>query len=296
MASCPNCGSESVGNYCAECGQKMRAAHSLRAFAREVADDQLGIDAKLPRTLKALFFKPGLLTTEYMAGRIARYIPPFRLYLLASVLFFVLLSFLSGRSDWAEQAAREIGNDTSAAAQASRPAGGDLNVGVSVRGERWLDSVAIDIPWQWLDQKVEANLEALGKLPPNVALRTVWNAIVEEMAKVMFVLLPVYALLLKLIYIRRRRYYIEHFIFALHIHAFAFALFTTMLFYRNDWFVLALAIIVAVYTLLAMKRVYGQGPIKTFMKWATLGFAYMIIALLGAFLAALVAIASTSAV
>ena len=294
MGACPNCGSETVENYCAHCGQRYHTVPSMRAFVKEVADDQLGVDAKLPRTLAALFLKPGLLTSDYMAGRIARYIPPFRLYLIASLLFFVLLSLLSRRSDWAEIAAREMTRDTAGVANGDTARGGrGLNVGVSIGGERWLDDVQVSLPWRWLDQRIERNLQALGELPPNVALRRTWDAMIEELPKVMFLLLPVYALLLKLIYIRRKRYYIEHFVFALHVHAISFTLFSLVLIYRADLFVLVVSFAIALYVWLAMKRVYAQGYFMTTLKWLLLGFTYMILVTFGGLLAAILAIAGT---
>lgn len=294
---CPNCGSEQVGNFCAQCGQRFQTAHSMRAFAKAVADDQFGVDAKLPRTLSALFFKPGLLTSEFMNGRIVRYIPPVRLYLLASVLFFVLLSFLSRRSDWAERAAEEIQKgmaDSLAQSGNAQPdtAGRRLNVAFRVGDKPWFKDESVNFPWQWLDQKIEANLKALSQLPPNVALRRATDAIIDELPKVMFLLLPVYALLLKLIYIRRRRYYIEHFVFALHVHAFAFIMFVLVLLFRADWVMPLVSLVIAVYTLLAMKRVYAQGYMKTTLKWLALGFVYAILLGLGVTLAVILALAA----
>src|SRR5688572_21405496 len=180
MPNCPNCGSELIEAYCAHCGQRQRAVGSTRQFVRESLDDQLGVDRKLPRTLKALFFQPGRLTQEYMAGRIARYIPPFRLYLFASVLFFVLLSFLSGRSDWAERAEEAIEAADSAVADTlatlNRRDSSGMRVGISLGDDRqWLDSVRVEVPWTWLDQKIESNMESLGRLPPGTAMRRVTN-------------------------------------------------------------------------------------------------------------------------
>jgi hypothetical protein len=269
----------------------------MGAFVRTVADDQFGVDAKLPSTLSALFFKPGQLTSEYMNGRIARYIPPFRLYLFASVLFFVLLSFLSRQSDWAEVAAEEMkteaGTDTITQQRDSSARG--LNVGVTIGGKQWLEDVRMNTGWRWLDQRMSANLQALGELPPNVALRRVTDAIIEELPKVMFVLLPVFALLLKLIYIRRRRYYLEHFIFALHLHAFAFTLFAFVLVFRADWLMSIVSVVIMLYTLLAMKRVYAQGYFRTIAKWLVLGAAYSVLLGIGLGVALVWALAGTSA-
>lgn len=294
MGACPNCSSETVENYCAHCGQRYHAVPSMRALVKEIADDQLSVDAKLPRTLAALFLKPGLLTSDYMAGRIARYISPFRLYLLASVMFFVLLSLLSRRSDWAEIATREMTRDTAALADGDTARSGrGLNVRLTVGDESWADQIDLDLPWPWLDQKIETNLRALAELPPSVAMRRTWEGMIEEMPKVMFLLLPVYALLLKLLYVRRRRYYIEHFVFALHVHAISFTLFSLVLIYRSDLFVLAVSFTIALYVWLAMKRVYAQGYLITTLKWVALGFSYMILVTFGGLLAAILAIAGT---
>ena len=274
----------------------------MRAFVRSVADDQFGVDAKLPRTLGALLFKPGLLTREFMDGRIARYIPPFRLYLLSSVLFFVLLSFLSVRQDWGGEAGREISRevaraDTAAAdsASADAPRGG-MKIGVSIDREQWMDDLSVNIPWQWLDQKVEQNLRALGNLPPEVATRRITQAVIEELPKVMFVLLPVFALLLKLFYGLRKHSYIEHFVFALHLHAFAFLLFIGAMLSRSPFVGGLISVVIAVYTLLAMKRVYRQGYLMTFLKWTLLGLVYYVFVAVGMVFALIWAFAAVSPV
>ncbi|MBW3629148.1 MAG: DUF3667 domain-containing protein [Gemmatimonadetes bacterium] len=56
-------------------------------MAAEGIQDQLSLGAELPVTLAALLFRPGHLTREYLAGRIVRYAPPLRLYLVASLAF-----------------------------------------------------------------------------------------------------------------------------------------------------------------------------------------------------------------
>lgn len=272
-------------------------------FARDIADDQFGLDRKLPRTLNALFFKPGLLTREYMAGRIVRYIPPFRLYLISSVVFFVLLSFLSRQSDWAERAGREI--QRGIAADSARAAGvppdtsaadNGAKVESTAGGAPWYDStnVRINTPSESLNRKIKSNLNALSRMPPNVAMRMVTDSLIEELPKAMFLLLPVFALLLKLLYVRRKRFYIEHFVFSLHFHAFAFALFTIVLVTRFDMLFMLAGIAIVVYLLVAMKRVYEQGAVKTFLKWLVLGYVYFMLVAIGTALAMVWALASTT--
>lgn len=267
MRTCPNCGSERVENYCPECGQRYGSRLSFKDFLRDVVDDQFSIDAKVPRTLRALFVRPGLLTAEYRDGRVARYIPPFRLYILASVLFFVLLSFLSRRSDWAERAEQEIQREMAA--------------DTTLSDTSWIQQVEVNLPWPWLDQRIENNIRELSKLPPAVAMRRVVDTTLEEVPKVMFLLLPVFAFLLKLLYIRRVRYYIEHFVFALHFHAFAYVVFAIALVIGSDWVFLIPSIVLPVYLLLAMKRAYAQGWILTVFKWLVLGNTYLILLITG---------------
>ena len=296
VATCPNCGSHAVDNYCSHCGQRYHSAHSLRAFVRSVADDQFGVDAKLPRTLGALFFKPGLLTREFMDGRIARYIPPFRLYLLSSVLFFVLLSFLSVRRDWAGEAGREISREVARAdTAAADSARSGMKIRASMNREQWINDVSVNMPWPWLNQKIEQNLLALGKLPPEAAARRVTQAVIEELPKVMFVLLPVFALLLKLFYARKHSY-IEHFVFALHLHAFVFLLFIGAMLSRSPYVGGLISVVIAVYTLLAMKRVYRQGYLLTFLKWTLLGLVYYVFVAVGMVFALIWAFAAVSPV
>ena len=91
---CQNCGALLGGQYCAACGQRARVRIiSLWHLIREAVGDLTHLDSRLWRTMGPLLFKPGLLTNEYLAGRRARYIPPFRLYLGLSIVFFVLASF-----------------------------------------------------------------------------------------------------------------------------------------------------------------------------------------------------------
>ena len=90
--ACPNCGTSVSDRFCAHCGQRQaKRAVSVRQMVRDVLEDQLAIGATLPRTLTGLLFRPGFLTEEYFAGRIVRYIPPFRLYLVSSLFFFIIL-------------------------------------------------------------------------------------------------------------------------------------------------------------------------------------------------------------
>src|SRR4026209_2435112 len=91
MPECRNCGAELLGRFCHQCGQKAIASRvSVRDFLHEAADELAHLDGKIFQTLKLLLLKPGLLTVEHLQGRRVRYVPPLRLYLSCSLLFFAL--------------------------------------------------------------------------------------------------------------------------------------------------------------------------------------------------------------
>jgi hypothetical protein len=92
--NCLNCGEVLRGQHCAHCGQRARVrVLSLGSLLRDVFGDITNFDSRLWRTLKPLAFKPGYLTAEFLKGRRVHYTPPFRMYLMVSVAFFLAASF-----------------------------------------------------------------------------------------------------------------------------------------------------------------------------------------------------------
>lgn len=93
--SCRNCHAKLAEDtkFCPHCGQSIKSLRQpLIPFIRESVHELLDIDGRLSRTLKTLFTKPGLASYEYDQGMRAKYTPPLRLYLVVSVIFFLLFS------------------------------------------------------------------------------------------------------------------------------------------------------------------------------------------------------------
>src|SRR5690349_2306919 len=89
--TCENCGKPLTGEFCAACGQRHEPhVHTLGHFASEAFETVTHADSRLWRTLGYLLVKPGFLTREFFNGKRARYLPPFRLYIVISLLFFVV--------------------------------------------------------------------------------------------------------------------------------------------------------------------------------------------------------------
>jgi len=91
--NCLNCGEVLTGQHCSHCGQRAKVrVLSLWGMTKDVLGDVLDWDSRVWRTLRPLAFNPGLLTQDYLRGRRASYTPPFRMYLILSVAFFLLAS------------------------------------------------------------------------------------------------------------------------------------------------------------------------------------------------------------
>lgn len=298
---CLNCGDPTVGNYCPVCGQrKIDVRISLRRMLREAMDDQFSLNSTLPRTLGTLLFRPGRLTSDYVQGRMARYIPPFRLYLVSSLLFFVALSIVANPG---ELAMNEDGDERRDSVRAARIADSVLLLHARRTGEDTLPlAKAVSraratpppgnlnfapgpeqvIPLlKPLARRVEITEARLNAMPRREALRTLIAAFEENAPIGVFVMMPLFAAILKLVYVRRKRFYVEHFVFALHTHAFAFLTGTVVLLLDHDNVEAVVMVWVLIYLFLALKRVYGQGIIRTFVHYVALAIAYSFLLIFG---------------
>jgi len=94
--TCMNCGEPLTGPFCRACGQKHDdIRRPFWTFMVQLFDDVLSSDSRSWRTLGYLLFVPGKLSRDYNQGRRARFLPPLRLYLVLTVLFFLSLDLTS---------------------------------------------------------------------------------------------------------------------------------------------------------------------------------------------------------
>lgn len=274
--SCPNCGTRVDDRFCPRCGQANRERLvSFRSIVRDLVEDQFSLGGALPRTLGALLFRPGRLTREYAEGRVARYVAPFRLYLVSSLVFFVALSFVAG-FDWAWR-----GLEPSVPAQTAQSPTGSGTAGAP--GRYVLVRLGVDsavVPG-WLKPAARHYLskeEELNAMPPREGARVLYEATERNVPRALFLAVPLFALFLKALY--RRRLYVEHFVFVLHLHALGFLLATVIVVAREGWVARGLGIWMLVYLLLAMRRVYAQPWPWTAAKYVVLLAGYWVAGLL----------------
>ena len=288
---CLNCGTHLWPNdmFCPKCGQKRleREDMSIRHLFQDSFLDYFHFDSKFFRTIIPLVTKPGWLTVEFMNGKRKSFVEPFKLFLVISVIYFILLPF-SGESV-PEQDAGKKPAPSSAVDKKQDHTHFSVN-GLPVTSEA-IDSMRNEIDSTSMKQYVANHFKKESwwtKLFMRQAIKIMistgqsFTTILEHTAsKLIFLLIPVLALLLKLFYIRDKRLYYEHLIFSLHLHSFFF-LFLILCLIAGFFIHISIWIIVLVflvYTLLALKRYYRQSTGKTLAKIFLISVSYLIIAL-----------------
>ena len=290
---CSNCLTAVQGAYCAYCGQKHHSP--IRQFSQvigELFNDILNFDAKLLNTMKPLLFRPGFLSREYFAGRRVRYVSPLKLYFFLSIIAFFLIQQSvdiatgDGKTVPTEGAAKSPDTDQK------------FTIG-HFNGKPW-NAKSNPIEFAWLPDAGNGLInQKLGKLESTVKNRD-WeqltHAALAATPQTLLILLPIFAMLLKLAYVFRGRLYMEHLIVALHNHAFLLSSLSSLavLTEMSTWATpvpgwkslvdLATTLLLAwvpLYFLLSLKYVYGQSWKMTVFKFLLIGFSYSLLLSLG---------------
>ena len=261
--SCLNCGTPLTGLFCSSCGQKIpRGDLTLRELAHELGEELSHWDGKIPQTLKALFFKPGLLTEDFLAGRRARWLPPLRLYLIVTFAYFVSKPLVEGITHRTAKAVQQI---TVIDSTGHSPA----KVTPAVRRE--------------LEESSLSRFFGEARLEHAVADAPRLNAIIQGIyPKAMFVLLPIFALLTRLAWPRHR--YPAHLYPALHLFSAWFGVFTVSAWatalspgVNGDAVIQTLAIVYCGwYALVAMHRIFGDSWGRTLAKLVAVTAGYLV--------------------
>lgn len=95
---CPNCGTQLIGAYCHQCGQRA-AKQTTKDFILEYIGNAYIWDQKFWRTFKMLLLKPGSLTKEYAAEKFASYTHPLKLNMFLLVVFGMLFFFFADTTE-----------------------------------------------------------------------------------------------------------------------------------------------------------------------------------------------------
>ncbi|MDT8998673.1 zinc ribbon domain-containing protein [Paucibacter sp. APW11] len=280
LPCCPNCDQpllQAEQRFCGHCGQETRVrAPTLLEFLQQFGGAYFSTEGALWRSLKLLLL-PGALTLEYFRGRRRHYVLPLRLYLTISVLL-VLATSLLGVAQLSPEQEQRLAK--------SIADGGSFyltNVGSYMAGMEKRQFICTGFPvWmcQRFQQKLDTDPRGMVRLLNDTQTRAF-----SHMSRAMFVLLPLFALWLKLLYWRRGLRYTEHLVFTLHLHSFWF-LMLCLAELPVPGLPLAAAALMLGYTPLALRRVYGGAWWRTLLGTA-LAMGLQAVALLAALLIAL---------
>lgn len=362
LTKCENCETPLAGEYCFVCGQHaIDYRRSLARVALDAADSFFNWDTKFLKTIGVLLTRPGKLTNDFNAGRRARYVHPLRLYLLASIAFFLIAQLLNF-TDFKDNSAPELTPQDRAEMDGAiaklsapdSPLAPEQRARIDAARARWsapdiletekravFDTAMLRLSRVAAKKELKpediARIErALGRMeaadrkgkevsaeeppapdaPPGTAspspplnardsepkssfevwienrIRervgedgTKWGLFLSELRRhvptMMLCCVPIFAFVLKILYVRQRRYYVEHLVYALHIHTFAYIAVVVIALAAMGTvrvlpglaellaplLVIGLSCLAAVQVFLSVRRVYGQGWFMTVFKF-----------------------------
>jgi hypothetical protein len=267
--ACLNCGADLRGRFCSDCGQRAMPPYpTMRELVGDGWRELSGYDGRFARTFRLLLGRPGALTVAVLEGRRARYVTPLRLYLVASVLYFLVAA-----------AAPNL-----AVPPAPVIPGSKINIDLTNPGEglalspEQRDEVLKSIeraPWF-----IGAALRSVVLNPADFRARFLRN-----LPRTLFVLVPVFAAIVALFY--RRRGFAQHLIFALHLHAAVFIALTvrelanfTRSVVMTRVIEIAISMVILWYALVAFRRVYSEKWRWVVVKSAGIAGMYFVAGLL----------------
>ena len=287
-ANCLNCGTRLRGQYCGSCGQRSRSRLiSLWELISDAFGDLLEIDSRLWQTLIPLMLRPGQLTHDYLQGRRARFMPPFRMYLVLSLLFFVVAFFdpreelsllfepeaepaVKAEDEERQEAATEaeeilnelredgliIGDELPEDLDLDLDEGFNVTINgedVDTGGDCDVDATDLEDLPDWLARRLTP--ERLQRICERTRLddgKALFDNLIDNIPAALIILLPLMAFVLKALYPLSKRYYVEHLLFFVHFHAFFFLMLTLqiLLMRVSGWLAVpeAIPILIVVFT------------------------------------------------
>jgi len=253
---CLNCGTELKGKYCYNCGQEnLQIKESFGHMMSHAISDYFHFDQKFFHTLKPLFFSPGKLTNEYLIGHRAQYLHPVKMYIFISLVYFVLL-FQSGFEPVKvtthpdkHKSRREIDSTNRALDSIAK----DPNIPSFAKAailQAKIDTNKTTVDTTFIGPKTNDTsyaqyLTSESKLPPakrdgwfmrlynkkafayraeygSMAKKVITEEFEHNIPKMMFLMLPLCALILMIAFWSNKKYYVEHLIYSFHLHCFMF--------------------------------------------------------------------------
>lgn len=284
--TCRNCGANldpPTASFCPACGQDtLNHPPTFWEFVHEFITHYVALEGKLWKTLLLLFFKPAELTREYRAGRKLRYISPLRLYITASFLFFLVVKIAGLGNLVVINADKNVKADIVTSEYVDEKSRADIkeavaefksefsNIPTDAKADVKLDCGTTNKACQWLETRLAKKYRGR---PAEDVMTELKNGMINNIPYALFLLLPLFALLTKIIYVNRGLYFGEHVVYALHVHAFTFfgLLFCALV---PDMLGGAVFFAMLIYYFVAMQRFFGGRRWVTPFRYAFIGMLY----------------------
>ena len=313
--------------YCPQCSQKNTDGKiPIRSFLGDTFEAIFNFDSKIFRTLRDLFI-PGKLTEEYFKGRHKSYLHPVRFFLLVTLTLVTLLNSAvnTDREEtpfgrWqrtlkqhqfiqnADTVRTELGVDFPNA----KPALDSFYTRLAAVDTSYQDSIPVTILFESIniakldiiqladDELVEAYLPDVNfwkRLTTKQMIKIARKGhnivpyVIDRLSWAIIIAIPFFAFFLKLLYRKQGLYYMEHLVFLLHIHIFLFSI-LILLDITGDYLAFSgfsslILLLLSLYILFAMKRIYQQIWAKTLVKYSIAAMVYWFTVLIGIMLAAI---------
>ena len=276
---CTNCRAELYGLFCSNCGQASKSRRGpIWTVSMELAQDTLSLDSKVLQSLFTLLLKPGRLTKQFLDGKRASVLPPVRLYLVISLLFFFVFEIPT--PDVSESNVY-VGN---VLLGSDEPKEGAPNLNIMSFGEDNQFNT-------WFEEVYKDQLVNLKNTNAQVSAEKLFSSLEDILPTVLIFFLPLFAIVLKLLYTFKRILYFDHLIFSLHFQTWLMG--AVLIIYglalQNPWWS-ALSIFVPIYLAMAQKFAYQQTYWLVIPKTIAIIVAYIVllsIAAVASFLSAI---------
>jgi len=258
---CKNCETEFTGHYCNNCGQSVKDFdRPFKVLIFDVVGTMWAFDTRLFKTLKAIFLKPGQVPLDYVHGKRARYMPPFRLYIFISFIFFMLMniSFKSSFNEADKQEGPGIENV--------------ITINGSANGEK-IDPADV--------KKAE---DAITSIKEDKHYYT--SRFLSLMSWSLFILMPLFASFLWIMFRKYQRYFLGHFIFAINLHSFLFIIFIIILTVnlifpdKTSAYEAWLLMLYPVYIVSGSRKLYAARWKTIFLRTFFVQFIYLVVVLI----------------
>jgi hypothetical protein len=229
--TCKNCGYAFEGNYCPSCGQSVvEVQQPVTHFLGDLLGSVFALDIRLIRSVPVLLLKPGKLSAEYIDGKRASHVAPFRLYFFSSLVFFFLIGWQT-KSAVKEALNKDPDLSATDSLRVQAPA-----IRISLNqdsvteinnmhdGLGFLQALRQEIRSQLADStypekdkvRKQQNLNTLEN--PDVLISKIYQYVSYSF----FLLMPLFGAFLYLFFRKKRKFYVEHLIYSVNLHTFFF--------------------------------------------------------------------------